>query len=212
MLRWRLNYRIMLLFGHTGITLGVATALANLPACQSLARKLPRPHFTSRAEPPKPSLFDSLADLVDIRVLLIGSLLPDIIDKPLGHLFFAQSLSNGRIYAHTILFLILISALGGYLYRRSRRTWMLALSFGTATHLILDQMWQNPHTLLWPLLGFAFEKTDLSDWIPQMLRALVTSPADYIPESIGLVLTGWLAYVVIRRRRTRAFMRHGSIR
>ena len=156
-------------------------------------------------------MFDSLADLVDIRVLLIGSLLPDIIDKPLGHLFFAQSLSNGRIYAHTILFLILISALGVYLHRRSRRTWMLALSFGTAMHLILDQMWRNPHTLLWPLQGLAFERTDISDWIPHMLHALVTSPADYVPEAIGLIVTGWLAYVVIRRRRTRAFIRHGNI-
>ena len=89
---------------------------------------------------------------------------------------------------------------------------MLALSFGTAMHLILDQMWRNPHTLAWPLFGFAFEKTDIADWIPHMLRALVTSPADYMPEAIGLVLTGWLAYVIIRRKRTRAFIRHGNIR
>jgi len=111
-----------------------------------------------------------LAEFVDLRILLIGSLLPDIIDKPLGHLLFRQELSNGRTFAHTIVFLVAIFSLGMYLYRKSRRTWLLALSFGTAMHLLLDQMWRDPHALLWTAFSLAFEKGDISDWIPKCYK------------------------------------------
>jgi len=42
---------------------------------------------------------------VSLAFLALGSMLPDIIDKPLGHIFLASSLGYGRIYSHTLLFL-----------------------------------------------------------------------------------------------------------
>lgn len=109
----------MLFFGHTGVTLGVATVLANLPPCQVRTSAYRRRHYSSSVAPPQkssqPSVLDSVASFVDIRTLLIGSLLPDIIDKPLGHLLFREALSNGRTYGHTLLFLLLISTIGAYL-------------------------------------------------------------------------------------------------
>jgi membrane-bound metal-dependent hydrolase YbcI (DUF457 family) len=205
----------MLFFGHAGITLGLGAVAANLPPIQALATPGSRPAAPAAASDPigrsSLSLLDTLARLVDIRVLLIGSLLPDIIDKPLGHLIFRHALSNGRVYAHTLLFLLLITAGGGWLYRRSRRTWLAALSFGTATHLLLDEMWLEPHTLLWPFFGFAFGKSDISDWIPNMLHGLLTDPAVYLSEVVGLAIVLWLAWLVMRRRHIRAFLRHGRI-
>ena len=65
----------------------------------------------------KPAWFDALARRVDIRLLAIGSLLPDIIDKPVGQVFFRGTFSDGRIFSHTLLFLALVS-LGGYARRR----------------------------------------------------------------------------------------------
>jgi hypothetical protein len=125
--------------------------------------------------------------------LLIGSLLPDVIDKPLGHLFFPEVLGNGRVFAHTLVFLALITILGLVVYRPAGKTRFLVLSFGTAAHLVLDQMWRNPRTLLWPAYGFAFERTDVTDWIPDILHALTTNPGVYVPELVGAAILVWLA-------------------
>ena len=95
----------------------------------------------------------SLGQHIDIRILLIGSLLPDIIDKPLGYLIFPETLANGRIFCHTFLFLFLVIAIGLYFHRKVKSNWLLVLSFGTFTHLVFDQIWLAPHTLFWPLYG-----------------------------------------------------------
>ncbi len=47
--------------------------------------------------------------------MLIGSMLPDIIDKPLGGLICKETLGNGRTYAHTLLFLLLPFGLSMFL-------------------------------------------------------------------------------------------------
>ena len=39
----------------------------------------------------------------DLFLLVVGSLLPDIIDKPLGLILY-HGFGNGRLYAHTLLF------------------------------------------------------------------------------------------------------------
>jgi inner membrane protein len=204
----------MLFFGHTGITLGIATVLANLPPYQAWVSTHSGNLYpvNTLIETPKSSILDPVAKFVDIRVLLIGSLLPDIIDKPLGHLILRETLSNGRTFGHTLLFFLLITIIGVYLYKKSHKTWLIALSFGTSIHLILDQMWQNSHSLFWPLFGLYFEKTNISDWIPNMLHTLKTNPIEYISEGLGIVMITWLFYILANRKRIWVFIRYGKIR
>lgn len=182
----------MLLFAHPGITLGAATIIAD-------------------AVNRKPSWFASLSRYLDIRWLLVGSLLPDIIDKPVGQYFFRDTFDNGRIFAHTLLFLIVISAAGFYLLKKSRRTWLLALAAGTFAHLILDEMWQTPVTLFWPVLGFSFPKEELEGWAGNIWKALFSDPRVYVPELIGLALLSLLALSLIRHKKVRAFIKHGEV-
>ncbi len=136
----------MLVFGHTGITLGatilLAGALKSTVSPHVRGNKLTGQEFPVTNDSPRNKLswFIFLRQYIDIRLLLIGSLLPDIIDKPLGQFFFRETFSSGRIFAHTLLFFVLITLAGYYLYHKRNKTWLLALSFGTFTHLILDQM------------------------------------------------------------------------
>jgi inner membrane protein len=213
----------MLVLGHTGITLGAAVLLSGAVTCSHLlktkqhrlegASSHPSQPVPTLNDPPKrlASWFTSLASQVDIRLLLIGSLLPDIIDKPLGLFFFKETLSSGRTIGHTLLFLILLTVAGLYLYFRHSKTWLLILSFGTLMHLILDQMWQNPKTLLWPFFGFAFEREDITDWLPNTLQALLTKPEVYVPELVGGAILIWFIWVVLRRRKLYSFIRYGQI-
>jgi len=69
----------MLIFGHAGITLG-ATALLNGALTKSY----------SLCAGGRASWLASLGNRIDIRLLLLGSLLPDIIDKPAGQFSFDE--------------------------------------------------------------------------------------------------------------------------
>ncbi|MFP3975182.1 MAG: hypothetical protein ACLFVK_03050, partial [Dehalococcoidia bacterium] len=61
----------------------------------------------------------AIARVIDYRIALIGSMLPDIIDKPLGIYIFTETFSNGRIYAHTLLFFLVLLLIGLFRYIRS---------------------------------------------------------------------------------------------
>lgn len=188
----------MLLLAHTGITLGAATLLAG---ATELKKKNGDGILT---------WFTSLAEYVDIRILLVGSLLPDIIDKPVGVFFFRGTFSSGRIFAHTLLFLVILTAAGYYLYRRRRRTWLLVLAFGTFVHIILDQIWATPRTMLWPLLGFTFDRLEVSEWLTYWFWDLFIYPDLFIPEILGLAILLWFGITLIRRKQVGVFLRYGK--
>jgi membrane-bound metal-dependent hydrolase YbcI (DUF457 family) len=123
---------------------------------------------------------------VDYRYVIIGSLLSDIIDKPLGNIVFYGVLNNGRIIGHTIAFALLLTAAG--LFKKK----VLCLAYGVWMHFVLDMMWLNPVTLLWPLLG-NFQKTDFSffDIINQ------AGPYNTAGEIFGF---GVLVFLVLKHR------------
>ena len=189
----------MLVLGHAGITLGAATLLAG--AVKSSRSSQIR----------KVSWFTSLSSRIDIRLLLVGSLLPDIIDKPVGQLFFRETFSQGRIFSHTLLFLALITIAGFFLYKSRRKVWLLTLASGTLMHLILDEMWHAPRTLFWPFLGFAFERVDLTGWVSNTFQALLSNPEVYIPEAVGLVILLWFGLALAGRKKIGVFIKYGKI-
>jgi hypothetical protein len=101
--------------------------------------------------------------------LLLGTLLPDLIDKPFYFgLGVYEHFSNGgwvpgkRGFAHTVFFLLLLTGIA--VVRRSAP--LIAVSVGTATHLVLDLVSKlfGPHhlasdslaVLFWPLMGWGF--------------------------------------------------------
>jgi membrane-bound metal-dependent hydrolase YbcI (DUF457 family) len=190
----------MLLFGHIGITLGAA-ALA--------ARPFKKRIYLEPAE--KTTWFFLLSRYMDIRLLIIGSMLPDIIDKPVGQLIFRGTFSNGRIFAHTLFFLLLITAGGYFLYRRCGKSWMLILAAGTLAHVALDMMWKIPATLFWPLLGFHFPQYEIYNWVNNILESLMSNPYLYVSEAAGLVIFLWFSIWLAYRKKIRSFISRGKV-
>ena len=215
----------MLIFGHTGITLATAVllnaALAKHSTPSTRKNRLSgTPKFSSEKSSHQGrssntlSWFTSLGSRVDIRLLLIASLLPDIIDKPLGLFLFHDLFGTGRMFFHTLLFLSVITLVGLYLYISRKKTWLLVLSFGTFTHLIFDAMWQTPQTFLWPLYGFSFERHDsiaLIDWIQELYRKLLIYPVISVPELVGATVMIWFAWRLVHKRNLYAFIRNGRV-
>jgi len=119
-------------------------------------------------------------------------MLPDIIDKPLGQIFFGTP-AIGRVFAHTLLFLFILLTLA-----YSMRNIMLAsISLGVLIHLALDSMWQNPVTLFWPMLGYfpVVPYLDTLSFINSLLNEL-HNPTVLVPEMVGLSYIIYLASVL----------------
>ncbi|MFC1903532.1 metal-dependent hydrolase [Chloroflexota bacterium] len=208
----------MLILGHTGLTLGITVLLnraltkGNAPPPKgSLEPSTKTPQARASVSRHLAAWFTSLANRLDIRILLIGALLPDIIDKPVGQLLFRETFSNGRIFSHTLLFLALITASGIFLQRSYGKNWLLVLSLGTSIHLILDEMWLSPKTLFWPLFGFTFEKIDLTGWTGGIFYALLHEPSIYIPELVGGVILVTFAWILVRNRKVSAFIKNRQL-
>jgi len=130
---------------------------------------------------------------LDLLFLALGSILPDIIDKPLGLLLFGSP-NMGRTFAHTLLFLLILGAIS----LRLRDIRLASLTWGVFIHLILDSMWSSPVILLWPLLG-GFPPAPYLDTLTylQILLLGLEEPGILIPELLGL---GYILVLVYLKR------------
>lgn len=88
-----------------------------------------------------------------VALAALGAVLPDLIDKPLGHIILAGTVNYGRLYFHGLTVLSLFVIAGLLLYRYRHRIGLLVVAAGMASHQVLDGMWYNPVAWFWPFLG-----------------------------------------------------------
>ena len=89
----------------------------------------------------------------DLRWLLAGTVLPDLVDKTLGQILFRSYFQNGRIFCHTAAFTLAVFVAGAYRLRYGGDNRIMLMACGVASHFVLDSMWLEPVTTLWPALG-----------------------------------------------------------
>ncbi|HVM41218.1 MAG TPA: metal-dependent hydrolase [Acidimicrobiia bacterium] len=82
---------------------------------------------------------------IDYRFLAVGSLLPLLVDLPVGERAYGHSL----LVAVGLLFLVVAVTAG----RRPARPRLLMLPIGMLLHVAFDGMWSHPETFWWPFLG-----------------------------------------------------------
>ncbi|WP_332449391.1 metal-dependent hydrolase [Methanoculleus sp.] len=130
-----------------------------------------------------------LGDRRLIGFAALGAVLPDLLDKPVGHLLLAESLNSGRIFAHGLLFLGLVLIAGIALKRRDRSFALLAVATGALSHQVLDMMWAMPVTWYFPLLG-PYRSYEFTDYFGNAILAEVSSLSEWIflAASAGIVL------------------------
>jgi inner membrane protein len=200
----------MLLFAHVGIALGSAVVLNGLFGSH-LDDETTKKTESSAKTSPRSRLVEtwgtSLGRRIDVRVLLVGAVLSDVIDKPAGRLVYGTF--GCRLFSHSLMFLLLIVFAGIFLHLRRHQNWLLVLGFGVFTHLVLDEMWLDTHTLLWPGLGLSFPTVNYAYWEDDVFHRLLTSPKVYVPELAGLLILGCIAWILVRRGKVSVFLRHG---
>lgn len=97
-----------------------------------------------------------LKNPLDFRLLALMALLPDIVDRGLYVLFLPDA-QSGRLIAHTLVFELTLLAI---LILLRRGLWIYGLA--ALLHLAMDVPGLAPEQALWPFLGPALEKVQLS--------------------------------------------------
>lgn len=104
----------------------------------------------------------------DYRLVFLGAVLPDLIDKPLGFWIAPEFVNNSlRSVGHSIPFAVVFTG-ATWLLTRKRGLWPTGgVALALVAHLVFDQMWQMPKALLWPFLGWSFPEgtVPLAWWV-----------------------------------------------
>jgi hypothetical protein len=133
---------------------------------------------------------------LDYRLLALGALLPDIIDKPLAILVFIDA-PTSQLVAHSLLFnlALLIAALFW---------WRVAVPYVLAfnAHLLADRMWHHTETFWWPIFGWrTFWEYKPMNTAEEMFNVYVDIigryPQVWALELLALLVLGWF---IIRHR------------
>ncbi len=95
---------------------------------------------------------------IDYRVVLLGALLPDLVDAVFGGARLALG-DPGGIPGHTLAFsvvLLVVVMLATRGRRAARRRWIF-LPVGSLLHLVLDGMWTRTDIFWWPAFGWSLD-------------------------------------------------------
>ena len=120
-----------------------------------------------------------------VILCIIGSIIPDLIDKPLG-LVFPAALGSGRTVFHTLVIVLILLLCVFILFQA--RSWLLGggLVCALLLHQLMDEMWTLPANWFWPLLG-PFTGRMIPDYIGVYFWAEITNPVEWLCM-IGTVL------------------------
>jgi LexA-binding, inner membrane-associated putative hydrolase len=134
---------------------------------------------------------------LDHRLIVVGALLPDVIDAPTGRAGVAHSL-----FASAVLLAVVVLATRG---RRHLRRSLVALAIGTFLHLLLDGIWTNRQVFLWPFAG-----TDLGDaQLPSVARGLANVPLEL--AGLAVLIWAWYRFRLGEPERRRTLLRTGHL-
>ena len=139
----------------------------------------------------------------DYRLLVVGVLLPDLLDAAFG----------GARVAHTLLFsvvllvAVMLATPLGKPGRRQLRRRLLALPIGTFLHLVLDGVWGEREVFWWPAFGV---DTLAGQPLPSLDRSVGLL---VVQELVGLALLvwWWRRFRLAEPERRATFLRTGRV-
>ena len=111
----------------------------------------------------------------DYRMVVLGALLPDLVDAPFG----GARLAHTLLAAVVVLTVVMLATRG----RRHRRRSLLAVPIGMFAHLVADGMWARTEAFWWPFLG-----SELRGRLPGLDHGLSVI---FLEELAGAAIVVW---------------------
>ena len=149
---------------------------------------------------------------IDYRFVLLGGVLPDVVDGALNLLVFDWP--AGRGIAHSMLAPVVVSIGVIVAFRGERRLALFGIGVGWMVHLVLDGMWNAPRTFLWPAFGLSFATEPREPYSWDVLLHPVDHLGTWAAEAVGLAVLYWfwVAFRLGEDDRWRAFRSDGYLR
>jgi len=151
-------------------------------------------------------------DRMDLRMLVLGALLPDLIDTPIGLLFYDR-LKGMRLATHGLVLasIVMVGVVLATRRGRPRKMWM-PLAIGLLLHAVLDAMWLDPETLWWPFFGWGFSAAGPATRA-EYVGGVIGDPRMWLGEAVGMVYLTylWRAAGLAERVKRTALWRTGRI-
>jgi len=135
---------------------------------------------------------------IDYRVLLLGVVLPDVVDGLFGGARVLHSVTCSVV----LLVVVMLATIG---HRAARRRWIF-LPIGTFLHLVLDGAFTRTKVFWWPFTGWSFDGAPL----PSVARGWGW---DLVLEAVGLIALVWFyrRFGLADPNRRRQFLRTGRL-
>jgi inner membrane protein len=149
---------------------------------------------------------------IDYRFVLLGAILPDLVDGVLGVFVFDGP--AGRWIAHSLLTVIVIAVAIILGLRGERRLAVFGIAVGWLLHLVADGMWEAPETFLWPAFGTDFADSPTEPYSWDVLLRPWEHLGTWGGEVVGVAILAWfwVAFEMKRDGRFQLFLRDGYLR
>lgn len=134
---------------------------------------------------------------VDYRLVMVGALLPDVVDGALG--------GAGPLHSVTAAGLVLLAVMLATRHRRILRRHLLAVPFGLFLHLLLDGLWTRPAVFWWPFLGRAAGIN-----LPSLSHPLPVQVAEELSGALALAWA-WRRFRLFEAGRRAHLLRTGRL-
>lgn len=149
---------------------------------------------------------------IDYRYVLLGAVLPDVVDGLLGLFLFDGP--SGRWIAHSLLATTAVTVVILVVFSGERRLAVFGVGVGWLLHLVGDGMWSAPETFFWPAFGMDFATSPAEPYGVD----LFVHPWDHLrtwgAELVGvaMLMWFWVAFRLGEGDRFRLFLRDGYLR
>ena len=149
---------------------------------------------------------------IDYRMILIGAVLPDLVDPLVGAFFFEGPAT--RWVAHSMLAAIAVTVAIILAFKGDRRRSLFGIGVGWLLHLVADGMWQAPETFLWPAFGRSFSTSPREPYGWDLFADPIAHWTTWGAELIGVALLAWfwVAFRLGEDDRFKLFLSDGYLR
>lgn len=132
----------------------------------------------------------------DYRLLLVGSVLPDLIDVPFGQARWAHSLT---VTVGALVAVMIVTA-----GRKPIRRLLLGLPIGMLLHLVWDGAFAATKVFWWPVSGSWGDNQ-----VPSIERGWLNIPMELVGAAV--LWWAWRRFHLVEPARRTQFYRHGLL-
>jgi membrane-bound metal-dependent hydrolase YbcI (DUF457 family) len=136
-------------------------------------------------------LFHLIKDPRAVPFCIAGSVLPDLIDKPLG-LLMPEVFGSGRTIFHSLGIVCIFLIIALIFVTSNHRVQGVGLVIAVFLHQVSDEMWSQPSNWFYPLFG-PFQGPVIPDYISTFFWFEITNPGEWL-LMLGTVLVLITAY------------------